>query len=325
MLNPLFLLPPEIAHKVALCGVRHGFVKPYKRSKSLEKELCGIRFPSPVGLSAGADKEAYALQGWDKVGFGFVETGTVTLNPRAGNPKPRIWRQKQEQSIINWMGLPGGGLKPFLDNIKMFRQNHPRSDLVIGVSIASPDGDVEELETLTREIAPYADYFTLNASCPNVEHGDDGIQTILSQIEAVCAKAGSKPLFLKLAPTNDKASLETVLLKALKAGARGFVLTNTVPAGSKALLGDIPFDWPTYQGQNVGGYSGPRLLETTRFMISTAREIVGEQVPLIAVGGIQSADDAKHLVKAGADLIQLYTGFIYKGPQLIRALNNSFI
>lgn len=325
--NPLLSLPPELAHKLALFAVRFGLAGGAKRDPALRKTVAGLSFPSPVGLSAGADKDAVALAGWSKLGFGFIEAGTVTLHPRSGNPAPRIWRQKQERSVINWMGLPGGGLDVFLGNLKRFRAS-AASDLVVGVSVTSPEGQVEDLKTLAQACAPYADYFTLNASCPNVteeEHGSDPLQSIKDHVSAVCAGADGKPVFLKLGPTRDAPALIATLKAAQEAGAQGFVLTNTVPPALKEMIGAaLPFDWPQADGQAVGGYSGPRLLDTTAFMIKTAREALGANVPLIGVGGIQSADDAQKIITAGADLVQIYTGFIYHGPRLVHEINHHF-
>ena len=323
-MNPLFFLPPETAHRIALWGVKHGLAGRCDKPLSLRKNVAGLSFTSPIGLSAGADKEGTALRGWSKIGFGFVEAGTVTMHARAGNPAPRVWRQRHERSVINWMGLPGGGLKVFLANMKRFRDRS--SDLVVGVSVASPEGNINDLESLTRACAPYADYFTLNASCPNVAHGDDHdpLDEIKAHIQAACAGANGLPVLLKLGPTRDKNALVRTLDAARGAGCAGFVLTNTVPEGLKDLLGeDLPFTWPHHGGAPVGGYSGPRLLDTTELMIKTARDHLGADIPLIGVGGIQSADDAQRIIRAGADLVQLYTGFIYKGPQLIKEINGA--
>ncbi len=323
-MNPFFFLPPETAHKLALWGVKNGLAGRAKKPASLRKKIGGMTFTSPVGLSAGADKEGVALRGWSALGFGFVEAGTVTMHPRDGNPAPRVWRQPSDRSVINWMGLPGGGLQVFLKNLKAFRDRS--SDLVVGVSVASPEGSTDDLETLARECAPYADYFTLNASCPNVAHGDDHdpLDEIKAHIQAVCKGANGLPVLLKLGPTRDKDALIRVLDGAMASGCAGFVLTNTVPEGMKDLLGtDLPFTWPQHNGAPVGGYSGPRLLDTTAFMIKTARAHLGADVPLIGVGGIQSALDALRIIEAGANLVQLYTGFIYKGPQLIKDINRA--
>ena len=323
MPNPLLVLPPETAHKVALWGVRNGLAGNCKKPQGLSKVVLDLTFSSPVGLSAGADKEAYALGGWSKIGFGFVETGTVTIKPRAGNPKPRVWRQPSEHSVVNWMGLPGSGLEHFLRNIKAYRATSQKDDLIVGVSIASPEGNLNDFETLARECRPYADYLTLNASCPNVEHGekDDALKGITEQIATVVKEAKNTPVLLKLGPTNDIGSLRKTLKAAQKAGAAGFVLTNTVPPTSKDLLGDIPFEWPQHEDENVGGYSGPRLLSITENMVKHARNILGKDFPIIGVGGIQSGEDAKLIMTAGADLVQVYTGFIYKGPCLIKEIN----
>ncbi len=325
MLNPLLLLPPETAHKIALFACKYGLIPHAKKPETLKKEVFGLQFSSPLGLSAGADKEAAALKGWGTIGFGFVEAGTVTVSPRNGNPQPRIWRQKKQKSVVNWMGLPGKGYHPFVNNLKRYRNNNQNSDLVIGVSIASPEGVLSDFEKLARECAPYTDYFTLNASCPNVADHKDALKNITDQIKATVKHANNKAVLLKLGPTEDKDALLQTLDQATKAGAAGFVFTNTVPPTAKNLLGNNNqnFQWPKHDGEDVGGYSGPQLLDITEFMVKTARKHLGDDVPLMGVGGIQSGADAQRIIDAGADLIQIYTGFIYKGPKLVKEINNA--
>jgi dihydroorotate dehydrogenase len=323
MFNPLLFLPPETAHKIALMACKFGLIPHTQKPETLTKEILGLKFPSPLGLSAGADKEGYALNGWGRIGFGFVETGTVTLSPRNGNPMPRVWRQKKQNSVINWMGLPGKGYHPFINNLKRYREAHQKNDLIVGVSIASPESILSDFEKLARECAPYTDYFTLNASCPNVSDHGDALQNIADQIKSTVQHANDKPVLLKLGPTKEKDALIKTLDIATAAGAIGFVFTNTVPPTSTNLINEDGFNWPTHDGERVGGYSGPQLLEITEFMIKTARDHLGEDVPLIGVGGIQSGDDAQRIIDAGADLIQIYTGFIYKGPKLVKEINQT--
>jgi dihydroorotate dehydrogenase len=319
----LGLLPPELAHQTALALVRQGLV-PWaaKDPESLGVDLFGKHFRNPIGLSAGADKEAVGLAGWEVMGFGFIEAGTVTLKPRSGNPSPRLWRVGGDDSLVNWLGLPGHGLEHFLENLHRYRER-PQQPLVVGVSIASPDGKLDEFRKLAATCAPQADYLTLNASCPNVAgHGSDfdPAADMAAQVAAVVAEAGGRPLLVKLGPTDDRAVFTRMVEAALAAGAKGIVATNTVPPDRRGLLGDLDFAWPQHEGKPVGGYSGPKLLDIACAMVGWAREIGGKDMPLIGVGGIRSGADAKRLLDAGANLIQLYTALTYQGPKLLKAI-----
>jgi len=313
----LHLLPPETAHKLALFGVKHGLFPAAAEGRELETTLLGKTFKNPIGLSAGADKNAVALAGWEKMGLGFVEAGTVTRHARAGNPKPRLWRAG-DGHLVNWMGLPGEGMKPVLDRLKAFRAE--AHALVIGVSISSPEGSVDDLRALAAALAPEADYLTLNISCPNVSgHAEDDMS---GNIRAVVAEAGKKPLLVKLSPTRDSESLKIAVIRALDAGAAGIAACNTVPFDKRDLLEKIPFEWPVHDGKNVGGYSGSLLLETSSRMVQEIRALIGDK-PLIGGGGVQSGEDAARLFDAGADLVQIYTGLVYKGAGLIKDIRKT--
>lgn len=313
-MNPLRLLPPETAHKIALWGLKHGLgpMAPADDPR-LQFTLLGKTFSNPVGLAAGAEKKAEALVGWARMGFGLVEAGTVTLHPREGNPKPRVWRLGGGH-LVNWLGLPGDGLAPFAASLEKFQKTPEREKLVLGVSLASPDGNLDEFRELAAACAPLADYLTLNASCPNVAHG--AADAASAQVKAVVVEAGGKPVLLKLGPTRDGDSLKMMAEAALGAGAAGFVATNTAPFDRKDLLGSLPFAWPRHGGKPVGGYSGPLLLDTACWMIAELRALA-PAVPLIGVGGIQSGADALRMLRAGANAVQVYTGLIYKGPKLL--------
>ncbi len=323
MFNPLSLLPPETAHGVAIKLAAQGLVPAAPAdSPSLKRTLFGKEFRNPIGLSAGADKEAAALIGWEKLGFGFVETGTVTLKPRPGNPGPRIWRVGARDSLINWLGLPGHGLEPFLENLQAYRAR-PVQKLVVGVSIASPDGKLAEFEKLANACAPLADYLTLNASCPNVTHGADDhdpVADMAAQVAASVGAAGDTPLLVKLGPSTDEISVKTMVAAALDAGARGIVATNTIPPDRSELLANQDFVWPRYENKPVGGYSGPGLLDIACQMVDWAREVGGANMPLMGVGGVQDGASAKRLLDAGADAIQLYTALTYQGPAVLRKI-----
>ena len=263
------------------------------------------------------------------MGFGFVEAGTVTLKPRPGNPAPRLWRLAQHRAVVNWMGLPGGGLTPFIDNLSRFRQQHPASPLVVGASLASPDQSLDEFRQLAAACAPLADYLALNASCPNLPHGSadtagtDAITAMAAQVAAVRAEAGGVPVLVKLGPSAERDTVMRMTETALEHGATGIIACNTVPHDRRDLLGDTGFAWPRHDDQPVGGYSGPRLLDIACTMLGWAREAGGPSMPLIGVGGVQGADEAHRMLAAGADLFQLYTGLIYRGPGLLGRLKQA--
>lgn len=319
MMELLRLLPPETAHACSIFFLKLGFGPKLKNSADLSFTLFGKRCRNPIGLSGGADKEAAALPGWSKMGFGLVEAGTVTLKPRSGNPKPRIWRLP-DNAIINWLGLPGGGIIPFIKNLKAFHQHPARKNLIVGASIASPDNIMAEFTMLAAACAPLVDYMTLNASCPNVEHDHDNtVKNMLEQIQAAKYGAGKVPLLLKLGPTKDEAALELMVKAALGAGINGFVVTNTVPFTFCSVLKSVPH-WPMHDGKAVGGYSGPQLLEISEWMVAHIRKLAGQDIPIIGVGGVQSGKDAKRLMTAGANAVQLYTGLIYRGQGLIEEI-----
>lgn len=320
-MNPFLFLPPETAHGLTLALLKSGLVpKAPSDPASLQVKILGQTFPNPIGLSAGADKRAEALSGWQALGFGFVEAGTLTLHPRAGNPGPRLWRFPQQRAVVNWLGLPGAGPDVFVRNLKAYTAKN--NGMRVGVSLASPEGGEDDFRKLAALTASLADYLALNISCPNTE--DDMAGTLASlkgQIAAIRAEAGACPVMVKLGPTGDTESLRPLVLTALEAGAAGFIATNTVPFDKRGLLNGAVPEWPVNaQGQAVGGYSGPALLSLSCEMVACIRSLTGPKVPIIGVGGVQSGADALKLLKAGANLIQLYTGLIYKGPRLLREI-----
>jgi dihydroorotate dehydrogenase len=328
MLSLLKLLPPEKAHDFSLWALKQGLgPKAAPDDPLLHVSLLGKTFLNPIGLASGAEKKAEALTGWTRMGFGFVEAGTVTLEPRAGNPRPRVWRMQDGRSLVNWMGLPGDGLAPFVSNLKAFSRMPERKKLILGVSMAAPSGAAEEFAALAAACAPLADYLTLNASCPNVAHevGHDPAHAVSLQIRAAVRAAGGCPLLLKLGPTRDREVLKLMVGAAMDAGAAGIVATNTMPADKRAFLSGEKIVWPEHQGSPVGGYSGPLLLETTCWMIAEIRRLVGPAVPVMGVGGIQSGADALRVSQAGADVIQVYTGLVYKGPTLLTEIKEALL
>ena len=319
-LKALHLLPPEMAHKVTLKMLSMGLGPVVRASKSdaIKTDLFGS-LTTPIGLSAGMDKNAVALPAWKKMGFGFVEVGTVTFEPRDGNCGKRMWRLAKHNSLFNFMGLNNHGYQEVRKNILSYRMNTGPSSFKVGVSLMSLTADCDELETMTESLCTLVDYFTVNVACPNVEHQKPFIEEATEQLQAVIDGAHGKPVLLKLPPMTDMEELRNIVSEMLKLGVSGFVATNTQAwKGHKDTLGlNLNRSWPVKGNDFVGGYSGPFLLPITINMVKTIRDEAGEDTIIIGVGGIQSGADAKAVIDAGADAVQLLTGLVYKGPDLI--------
>ena len=319
-LKMLHLLPPEVAHNMTLKMLSMGLSPVVRASDSdaIKTDLFG-GLTTPIGLSAGMDKNAIALPAWRNMGFGFVEVGTVTFEPRDGNCGKRMWRLPKHNSLFNFMGLNNHGYEAVLDNIHYFRMNTGPSSFKIGVSLMSLTANCVELAAMTEGFYHAVDYFTVNVACPNVEHQKPFIEEATEQLQAVIDGAHGKPVLLKLPPMTDMEELRNIVSEMLKLGVSGFVATNTQAwDGHKDMLGlNLNASWPVKGNDFVGGYSGPFLLPITINMVKTIREEAGEGVIVIGVGGIQSGDDAKAVIDAGADAVQLLTGLVYKGHRLI--------
>ncbi len=328
-MNPLQILPPENAHKIALWALKNGLgPKSSPDDSALQVELFGKKFSNPVGLAAGADKRAESLRGWAQMGLGFVEAGTCTVKPRPGNPPKRLWRLGDGKSVVNWMGLPGIGVDAFTDNLKKFNTSPERSRMCVGASIASPDGILDEFRELSAKCSAHADFITLNPSCPNVVYaeGTDPVVEITKQLKIVLEEAGGRPVMLKLGPTKDAAYLKRLVESTMAAGAAGYVSMNCLHYGSRDLIeGGEKIDWPTRDGNQVGGYSGDKLLPVSEWMVREIRGVAGDAPVIMGVGGVQSGADALRLIQAGANAVQLYTGLIYKGSALVREIKQELL
>ena len=307
---------------------------PDQREGGLRRKLFGCNLSGLVGLAAGADKNGTAIAGWQRLGFGFVELGTVTVRSRLGNTGPRIWRHPDQYALVNFMGLPNNGYLALQKRLQTFRAaEHRRSaaePFCIGVSLSRQPGDtLDELATMTRALQPHADYFTLNVSCPNVSSHSavDAMEALSTNIEElqtvqqamrVTVRGARRPVLVKLAPTAGLASLDAATRAFWQLGANGFVATNTVAADRRALLPDVlqPQDW------QKGGYSGPGLRPIGLGMVGAIRRAAPRAI-VIGVGGIQSAKDAVRYLEAGADAVQLYTGLVMQGPVLVKRINRA--
>ena len=320
----LFKLDPEVSHDLSLdllaASGRLGVSKLLKGLPSAQPvEVMGLRFPNAVGLAAGLDKNADAFETLGALGFGFVEVGTVTPKGQAGNPKPRLFRLPEHEAIINRMGFNNKGVDHLVSRIKSRR--YPG---ILGVNIGKnlstsvEDAAADYLACLTQVI-PYADYITANISSPNtpglrsLQFGESLAQLISPLCEArdrYEAEHGKRvPLAVKIAPDMSDDEIKMVADTLVEQGVDGIIATNTT-LSRDAVAGHI-------HGQEMGGLSGAPVKDAATHVVRVLAEYLKDQLPIIGVGGISSGADAVEKLQAGARLVQIYSGFIYKGPELV--------
>ena len=292
----------------------------------LEKRILGITFKNPVGLAAGFDKDAKLIDELDALGFGFIEIGTVTPLPQSGNDKPRLFRLPQDQALINRMGFNNEGVEAAMRRLK-----EKKSNIIVGGNIGknkvTPNENALNDYALCFEVLfPYVDYFVLNISSPNTPglrelQDKEPLRKLLMHVKQLSASKGVyKPLLLKIAPDLVDSQLDDIIeiLKATKLD--GVVATNTTISREGLSTSNAEV-----QAIGNGGLSGKPLTERSTYVIRYLRQKLGPQFPIIGVGGIMSTDDAIEKLKAGADLIQIYTGFIYEGPGFVKQINNAIL
>lgn len=320
----LFCLPPEASHDVALRAMavsnRMGLSGLLAaRGAGQSCAFMGIQFPNRVGLAAGLDKNADYVDALSALGFGFLEVGTVTPRPQPGNPKPRMFRLQEEQAIINRMGFNNKGIEHACEQLA---KRHSRS--VIGVNIGKNfDTPVEQAAQdymkCLEACYQLADYVTINISSPNtpglrsLQFGDELNRLLdkLKEEQAVLTtiKGRYVPLLVKLAPDLTGQEIKSCCDSIVSRGLDGIIATNTTLDRSR--IAKSP-----YAGE-AGGLSGAPLTEKSTAVIAAIKSHIGKRIPIIGVGGIMTADDARAKLAAGADLLQIYSGFIYSGPALI--------
>ena len=286
--------------------------------------VAGLRFPNRIGLAAGLDKNGRCIDGLGAMGFGFIEVGTVTPLAQAGNPKPRIFRLPARQALINRLGFNNQGLDAFLANVKRarsFRRGGGIVGLNIGKNAATPiERAVDDYLIGLAGVYPHADYVTVNISSPNTKNlralqSDEALDALLSalqarQLELAAAHGKSVPMFVKIAPDLDEAQVSVIAATLRKHGIDGVIATNTTLA--RDAVQGLP------NADESGGLSGSPVLAASNRVIAQLRAALGAGYPIIGVGGVQSGADARSKRAAGADLVQIYTGLIYRGPALVR-------
>jgi dihydroorotate dehydrogenase len=286
--------------------------------------VAGLRFPNRVGLAAGLDKDGRCIDGLGAMGFGFIEVGTVTPKAQPGNPKPRIFRLPERQALINRLGFNNAGLSAFIDNVRRARTFRAAGGIVglnIGKNAATPiERATDDYLAGLDGVYPHADYVTVNISSPNTKNlralqSDEALDGLLGALQARGAQLADVhgrhvPLFLKIAPDLDDAQVALIAATLQRHGIDGVIATNTTVA-REAVAG-------LAHAQETGGLSGAPLLEPSNRVIRALRAALGPDCPIIGVGGVCSGADARSKIEAGANLVQLYTGFIYGGPPLVR-------
>jgi len=330
----LFLLPAEKAHHFtfALFG---GLMKIpgllsltrtiFKRSdKSLEKELWGIKFPNPVGLAAGFDKDAKLYRELSALGFGFIEVGTITPKGQPGNPSPRLFRLPKDQGLINRLGFNNQGVEAAVERLK----NKPKGLIIggnIGKNKTTPnDKATEDYLISFRALHAYVDYFVVNVSSPNTPNlrelqDKEPLKRLLITLqEENKSFAAPKPILLKVAPDLTAGQLNDIIDLIQEIALDGLIATNTTIDRSGLITAD-----KEVAAIGAGGLSGKPLEKRSTEVIKYIAQRSNKAFPIIAVGGVMSPEDALAKLEAGADLVQLYTGFIYEGPSLISRINRA--
>jgi dihydroorotate dehydrogenase len=318
----LFLLPPEHAHRAAICALQTGLApRSSFTHPSLVTTVAGLNFANPIGLSAGFDKNAECYAGALAAGFGHVEIGTVTPRAQAGNPTPRVFRLVEHQAVINRLGFNNDGVEAAARNL-----SNRRSSGVVGGNIGKNKDSVDTIADYTsamRTLYPHVDYITTNISSPNtpglraMQAGDE-LRALVkalhaTRMELIKCNHVAKPLFVKIAPDCDDAMLEAIAEVALSEQLNGLIVSNTTIARD-AISGHA-------LAAETGGLSGAPLFAKSTEVLRKTYQLTHGKIPLIGVGGVASAEDAYAKIRAGASLVQLYTALIYQGFGLAEKIN----
>jgi dihydroorotate dehydrogenase len=293
-----------------------------KKDKSLEREICGIRFPNPVGLAAGFDKDAKIGADWKHLGFGFVELGTITPRPQAGNPKKRLFRLPQDKAILNRMGFNNDGVEMAVERL----QKMDKSSIIIGANIGKNkdtpnENAVDDYLTCFEKLFDYVDYFVVNVSSPNTPglralQEKEPLTALLSTLnQKNKSYAHPKPIFLKIAPDLTDSQLDDIVEVVQVSQIQGLIATNTTISRA-----NLQTNSAEVEALGAGGISGQPLRKRSTEVIAYLSQKSQGKFPIIAVGGIMNAEDAKAKIAAGASLVQVYTGFVYGGPRLVKRI-----
>ena len=330
----LFRLPPETAHEFALHSLSFlkNFVGRPFESPLLKINAFNLSFRNPVGLAAGFDKNGVALEALAALGFGFIEAGTVTFHAQPGNPKPRMFRLAADQALVNRAGFNNDGAAAFANRVEQHRP-----DCVLGISIGK--SKITPLEDATRDylasfdlVYKHADYIAINVSSPNtpqlreLQQSDQLTSLLLAlqkrndELQKTFARPAPVPLLVKISPDLERRDLEMIVDVIQRLNVDGIIATNTTVSRD-----NLRTDRARVEAYGAGGLSGKPLAKRSTKMIAELYELTHGRIPLIGVGGIFNAEDAWEKICAGANLIQLYTGFIYQGPGIVNEINQGLV
>jgi len=328
----LFLFPPEFIHHTTFRILKlAGFIPRLSgllklqfdfRNPKLEKNLFGLTFPNPVGLAAGFDKDALLIDELASFGFGFIEIGTLTPKPQPGNDKPRLFRLPIDNALINRMGFNNKGVDGAVNRLRK-----RKSKIIVGGNIGKNkvtpnENAVDDYNMCFEALYPHVDYFVVNVSSPNTPNlrelqEKEPLKKLLNAVKALnSAKQKPKPILLKIAPDLTESQLHDVVEILKETKTDGVIATNTTISRE-----GLQTKTQTLSAIGNGGLSGKPLASRSTEVISFLRRELGKDFPIIGVGGIMTPEDAIEKLKSGADLIQIYTGFIYEGPGFVKRIN----
>ena len=331
----LFLLSPEKAHTITVKLLKLGCQFPFGakwmtrafsyKSPKLEREVLGLKFRNPVGLAAGFDKDGQYFHEMSKLGFGFIELGTVTPLAQSGNPKPRLFRLPQDEALINRMGFNNAGVEALVKSLKKGKPNH----IIIGGNIGKNKNTPNEEATKDylisfRALFPYVDYFAVNISSPNtpnlraLQEKEPLTELLFALQQENQQNACPKPILLKIAPDLSLQQVDDILDIIQQVKLDGIIATNTTIARD-----NLNTDGKLIENIGAGGLSGKPLTKKATELIRYIHQKTNGQLVIIGVGGISSPEDAVEKLKAGASLIQIYTGLVYEGPFLVKRINQA--
>lgn len=332
----LFLFDPERIHHIIVSALKFARYIPGQmpiikliysvNNPKLERKLFGITFKNPVGLAAGFDKNASIFNELACFGFGFIEIGSVTPKMQKGNPKKRLFRIVQDDAIINRMGINNLGVNEIVKNVKK-----RRTDVIIGGNMGkntatSNENAIDDYFINFKTLHPYVDYFVINVSCPNIGNlsklqDEDFIIELLKILEPYNEKqTKAKPILLKISPDLNDKQLDLIIKLVNSTSLAGVVATNTTTSRDNLTIAQDKIN-----AIGNGGLSGKPLKDKATRVIKYLADKSNKSFPIIGVGGIMSVEDAIEKLNAGADLIQIYTGFIYQGPSLIKKINKKIL
>lgn len=333
----LFLFDPEKVHYFTFSLIRFltkiGFGGIFRslyqvKSPKLEREVFGIKFPNPVGLAAGFDKNAVLFKELSNFGFGFIEIGTVTPKAQIGNPKQRLFRLKEDQAIINRMGFNNEGVLAAVEKLKLVSERSRRArKVIVGGNIGKntqtlPENYTQDYLECFKELHPYVDYFVLNVSCPNVSshaklNDKDYLEELISEVQKSNKTfEKQKPIVLKIAPDLNNLQLDEIIELVETTKIDGIIASNTSVTRDNLV---------SENKKEMGGLSGKPLSDKSTEVIRYLHNNSNGAFPIIGVGGIHSEKDALEKLEAGASLVQVFTGFIYEGPSLVKRINKAML